>query len=192
MNTQTRQEEADNVDIADSVNEEVEKADVNFLENIIIKLGNLLSYLFLFTVAISFYEIVMRYLFNSPTKWVHESATFIGGFLFVYGGIYVLARDSHVRVVLIYDNVGETVKKYLNIFHQLMGMAFSGLLAYGAYNMAYGSWVKPWGAIQLERTGSAWDPAFPAYLKAIIFIVFCIMFVQLFLRLIAEIKSLRK
>ena len=163
----------------------------NFFDAIIIKVGNALSYLFIFTVAISFYEILLRYIFNSPTIWVHESATFIGGMLFVIGGIYVLARDKHVRVVLIYDNVSEKTKKYLNIFHHIAGLFFSGMLAYGSYQMAYDSWVKPWGDIKPETSGSAWDPAFPAYLKAIIFIIFCIMFIQFLLYFISEIKSLR-
>ena len=164
----------------------------NILDVAIQKLGNVLSYLFIFTVAISFYEILLRYIFNSPTIWVHETATFIGGFLFVYGGAYVLARDKHVRVVLIYDNVSEKAKKYLNILHHILGLFFAGTLAYGSYNMARDSWVKPWGDIIPETSGSAWDPAFPAYLKGIIFVVFCVMVIQFILYLVAEINSLIK
>lgn len=79
----------------------------NFLDRLIYQFGNLLSILFIFTVAISFYEVVMRYAFNAPTIWVHETASFIGGCLFVYGGIYALSTNKHVRVVLIYDLVSD-------------------------------------------------------------------------------------
>jgi len=62
----------------------------NRLDACIIKVGNALSLLFIFTVLISFYEVVMRYAFNAPTIWVHETASFIGGSLFVVGGLYAI------------------------------------------------------------------------------------------------------
>ncbi len=46
----------------------------------------------------------LRYFFNSPTIWAHETTTFLCGIAFVYGGLYCAARDSHIRVVLIYDH----------------------------------------------------------------------------------------
>ena len=163
----------------------------NLLDRLILRIGNLLSLLFIFTVAISFYEIVMRYIFNAPTMWVHESASFIGGSLFVVGGAYALANNKHVRVVLIYDQVSERTRHYLNIFHHLAGLAFTGMLVYGAWEITYSSWVTPFGDIRLETSGSAWDPAFPSLLKAVILVVVCIMFIQFLLHLINEVSRLK-
>lgn len=163
----------------------------NFLDRWILTVGNSLSLLFIVTVAISFYEIFMRYLFNAPTIWVHETASFIGGLLFVYGGIYTLANNKHIRVVLIYDLVSQHYKHYLNIFHHIMGLLFSGMLLFASYETAYSSWIKPWGSIQPETSGSAWDPVFPAYLKAIILLVSGLMFIQFCLHLLSEINALR-
>ena len=50
-------------------------------------------------------EVVLRYVFNSPTIWAHETTIFLCGIAFVYGGLYCAARDSHIRVVLIYDAI---------------------------------------------------------------------------------------
>ncbi|PIE46020.1 MAG: C4-dicarboxylate ABC transporter permease, partial [Gammaproteobacteria bacterium] len=72
------------------------------LDKVIEWIGEKLSVVFLLIVAITFYEVSMRYIFNSPTIWVHELAMFLGGSLFVVGGAYALANDKHVRVVLIY------------------------------------------------------------------------------------------
>ncbi len=164
----------------------------NALDRLIYKLGNMLSLLFIFTVAISFYEVLMRYLFNAPTIWVHETASFLGGCLFVYGGIYALSTNKHVRVVLIYDLVSNRVRRWLNVFHHIMGIIFSGLLSWAAYQMVQDSWFTPFGDIRLETSGSAFDPSFPALVKGMIFVTLCIMFIQFILHLLQELNGLRK
>lgn len=172
--------------------EEAEEMPINFLDKLITKISHGLSLLFIFTVVISFYEVVSRYLFNSPTIWVHETASFIGGSLFVIGGSYALATNKHVRVVLLYDNVTQKTRHILNIIHHVAGLIFSGLLIYAAYEMVMNAWLAPWGEIHLETSGSAWNPPFPALLKALILFTVCLMFVQFTLHLIYEIKQLRK
>jgi TRAP-type C4-dicarboxylate transport system permease small subunit len=164
----------------------------NRLDKWVVKMSHLLSLLFIFTVIISFYEVLSRYVFNAPTIWVHESASFIGGALFILGGAYALATDKHVRVVLIYDMVSATSRHYLNVFHHLCGLLFSGLLAYAAYQMVANSWFTPWGDVHLETSGTAWNPPFPALLKGLILLVVCLMFIQFLLHLVLEIKQLRQ
>lgn len=172
--------------------QENEQMPKNRLDKIIDKTSQLLSLLFVFTVMISFYEVVSRYLFNAPTIWVHETASFLGGSLFVIGGSYALATDKHVRVVLIYDSVSQTTRHYLNIFHHLAGLLLSGLLIYAAYQMVINSWLTPWGDIHLETSGTAWNPPFPALLKGLIFLTVITMFIQFILHLINKIQDLRK
>ncbi len=41
----------------------------NWLDVAIVRLGNVLSLMFIATALISFYEVVMRYAFNAPTIW---------------------------------------------------------------------------------------------------------------------------
>ncbi|MBJ7555795.1 TRAP transporter small permease subunit [Marinomonas spartinae] len=164
----------------------------NALDRCIYKLGNLLSLLFIFTVAISFYEVVMRYVFDAPTIWVHETASFLGGCLFIYGGIYALATNKHVRVVLIYDVVSDRTKRWLNVFHHIMGLCFTGMLSWAAYQMTKDAWLSPLGEVHLETSGSAWNPAFPALVKAMILLTIGVMFIQFLLHLIQELNGLRK
>lgn len=160
------------------------------LDKIIDWLGKKLSIIFLFIVLISFYEVFMRYLFNAPTIWVHESAAFLGGSLFVFGGAYALATDKHVRVVLFYDSVSPKTRTCLNIFHHIMGILFSMMMTWAAYLMIKDSWFAPWGEMRLETSATAWNPPFPAYLKAIIFITMLILTLQFLLRLIADTRRL--
>lgn len=176
----------------DSDTNNVAEMPQNILDKAITKISELFSLLFVITVIISFYEVASRYIFNSPTIWVHETASFIGGSLFVIGGAYALATDKHVRVVLIYDSVSQKTKHYLNIFHHLAGLLFSGLLIYAAWQTVQNSWLAPWGDIRLETSGSAWNPPFPALLKGIILLTVCLMFVQFVLHLINEIQQLKE
>lgn len=164
----------------------------NTLDKLIAKISELFSLLFVFTVIISFYEVLSRYVFDAPTIWVHETASFIGGSLFVIGGAYALATDKHVRVVLIYDSVSQKTKHYLNLFHHLAGLLFSGLLTYAAWQMVTNSWFTPWGEMRLETSGTAWNPPFPALLKGLILFTVGLMFVQFVLHLINEIKELKE
>jgi TRAP-type mannitol/chloroaromatic compound transport system permease small subunit len=164
----------------------------NLLDKCIYVTGNVLSLFFVFTVAISFYEVVMRYAFNSPTTWVHETASFIGGSLFVIGGAYALAINKHVRVVILYDMVSQRARHYLNVFHHICGLLFSGMLIFAGYSMVKNSWFNPWGELQLETSGTSWNPAYPALLKGIILLTVIIMFVQFTLHLIQEIKAIKE
>lgn len=163
----------------------------NALDRAIIRIGNTLSLLFLLTVAISFYEVVMRYVFDAPTTWVHETAAFIGGCLFVFGGVYAMASNKHVRVVLIYDNVSKRAKHYLNMVHHIVGLAFALMMAYASYITVESAWFAPWGEMRLETSGSAFNPPYPALLKAVIFITLVVLVVQFVLHMIQEIQALR-
>ncbi len=172
--------------------QEQEEQPRNILDRAIIKISNVLSGLFIFTVLISFYEVVMRYAFDAPTTWVHETASFLGGSLFIVGGIYAFAANKHVRVVLIYDSVSSQTRKYLNLIHHVVGLAFASMLAYASYSMVQESWFSPWGELRLETSGSVLNAPYPALLKGIIFVCLCILVIQFVLHLIQEIVGLGK
>ncbi len=160
------------------------------LDRVIEWLGDKMSVIFLVIVAISFYEVVMRKIFNAPTIWVHELAAHLGGFLFIFGGAYAFATDKHVRVVLLYDKATDKTRAYLNIFHHIMGIIFSVLMAWASYIKMKEAWFAPWGEFRIETTGTVWNSHLGAYLKAVIFIVMIILTIQFLLHLIVEIKRL--
>ncbi len=162
-----------------------------FLDRFIVMLGKPLAWLFWVIVAITTFEVAMRYLFNSPTYWVHELAMFIGGSLFLFGGSFALANDSHVRVVLFYDKASPKVRHYLNLFHHFMGIIFSIIMAIASYQMMIEATVTPWGDIHLETSGTAWDTVFPAILKILIFVIMIILCLQFFLKIIKEVRMLK-
>lgn len=164
----------------------------NPLDRGIIWLGKKLSLIFALIVVVSAYEIVRRYLFDSPTLWVHETVTFLGAALFVFGGLYAFATDRHVRVVLLYDAVSERVQCMLRVLHHLLGLAFCTMMIYASWFMAKKSVLAPWGDVRLETSGSAWNPPFPAYLKVLILVAIVALTVQYLLHLIRDLRQLGK
>ncbi|MDX1552532.1 MAG: TRAP transporter small permease [Marinobacter sp.] len=165
--------------------------DVGFtwLDRAIVWLGKKLSLVFALIVLVSFYEIIRRYVFDAPTLWVHETVTFAGATLFVIGGLYALATDRHVRIVLIYDAVSPRVQRWLRVVHHLLGLAFSAMLLFASWSMTKAAVLAPWGDIRLETSGSAWNPPFPALLKVIILVAVATMTLQFVLHLIRDLRG---
>ena len=142
------------------------------------KVAVVFAFGFLLSTAIILYEIVTRYAFNAPTIWVHETTTFLCGICFIFGGLYALARDRHIRVVLIYDAVPPAVRRVLDVVISIVGLITMLFFAYAAWTTASKAIFTPQGVFRLETTGSAWNPVYPGLVKLFLFIVICLMAVQ--------------
>lgn len=123
-------------------------------------------------------EVILRYLFNAPTIWAHETTIFLSGLAFVYGGLYCVSKDKHIRVVLIYDALSPRARRVLDVVISLISAAASALFAWAAWIMVGRAVFAPTGGIRFERSGSAWDPMFPALIKLFMFAIMILMAVQ--------------
>lgn len=138
--------------------------------------------------AISVYEVIARYVFDSPTFWAHETTTFLIAAIFLVGGPIALARDKHIRVRMIYDAVSPTKRRWLDIANSIIAMAFFAGLGFAAWTMAWKATHTPTGRIHFEGTGTAWNPPTPAMLKIIILLAVSVMFIQSTLHLIEAVR----
>ena len=64
-------------------NEEAKILIVRVIDSISDWLGKYLSLLFFPLVGILFLEVILRYVFDSPTLWAHETAIFLFGTIFL-------------------------------------------------------------------------------------------------------------
>ncbi len=131
-----------------------------------------------FAAAILIQEVVLRYVFNNPTVWAHETTVFLSGIAFIYGGLYVAARDSHIRVVLIYDALGPRMRRVFDFLISIVCCIASAFFAWAAWLMVERAAFRPDGSFRLERSGSAWDPVYPGLLKVFLMLVLSVMTVQ--------------
>ena len=128
--------------------------------------------------AILIQEVILRYVFNAPTIWAHETTIFLCGVAFVYGGLYCTARDRHIRVVLIYDALSPRWRRRFDVTISVISGAASAMFAWAAWTMVARAIFMPDGSFRLERSGSAWDPVFPGLSKLFLFLVLALMAVQ--------------
>jgi TRAP-type mannitol/chloroaromatic compound transport system permease small subunit len=67
------------------------------------------------SVFVYYYEVMARYIFNSPTNWVHESMFLMFGMQYMLCGAYAYKEDQHVRVDVIYAQFSRRGKAIADI-----------------------------------------------------------------------------
>lgn len=168
---------------------EVEDVAPDFFGGGVLKLGHIFAAMFLLSMAILIFEVVMRYVFNRPTIWVHETTIFLCAICFVFGGLHSVSRNGHIRVVLLYDYVGDRVRRILDIvIYTMCGLA-TGMFSVALWPTVVKSFYAPTGEFRMITSGSAWDPAYPTYLRAFLFVVLIAMTVQFALFVINALRG---
>ena len=122
-------------------------------------IGKIVSFMIPIVIGITVYEVVMRYVFNSPTIWVHETSDHLFAFSFLLGGAYTFSQGGHVKVDVLYNHFSERNKVILDICTSFFFFLFIGLLLWKGGEMA-------WESVRLlERSQTPWGPyVFQVYL----------------------------
>jgi TRAP-type mannitol/chloroaromatic compound transport system permease small subunit len=97
------------------------------------------------------YEVIVGYVFNTPTLWNFDFSLQMYGALFIMAGAYTLSTEAHVRGDVLYRlfSVKTQAKVdlalyFLFFFPGIFALAFSGLdYAYNAWMIKETSWNSP-------------------------------------------------
>ncbi len=145
--------------------------------------GELVSYLYLVAVAVTSYEVVMRYLFNAPTTWGFELTIMVCAIAYLLSGGYVTQRKAHIAITSVTERLPPSAQWWLELFGLLVGIFAIGTLAWAGFRPAV-------FAIQImERTGSAWDSPMPAIIKPLIVVGAGLIVAQLVVHLIRHLRG---
>lgn len=109
------------------------------------------AWLFLVAIAISAYEVVMRYVFTAPSAWVNETTTALCAVAFALGGAWCMAQGEHVRITFLLDRVHGRPRQALEILALVVGVVYLGGLGYALIGQASDA-VWRFGA------GGRWTP----------------------------------
>ena len=142
----------------------------------VMRIGNVMSIIFAVVVCIAFYEVIMRYAFNAPTSWVHETTTFLVSLCLLYGGVYCYAADRHIAMVFIVQRFGQKFQWYAKFIVNNLTLLFVSMLLHGAYFSATDAFYKPNGKFHMQTSGSILDSPFPALSKAFLLVCCTILF----------------
>ncbi|MGM0701499.1 MAG: TRAP transporter small permease subunit [Pseudomonadota bacterium] len=161
----------------------------NALDRIVTRGGRGAAWLVLLAMGISVVEVFMRYAFNAPTSWVHETVVFLIAMIFALGGPAAMARNGHIRVRVLYDSVGPRLRHWLDRFNDLVTLGFCLTMSYAAFHLFWNASHNPLGEWQLERSGTSWNPPFPALIKGMILFALVLMTLQASLHLIQSLRA---
>ena len=131
-------------------------------------------------VAAMMCEVVLRYVFNSPTLWANELSLWMAGIVYLFAGLYAMRERAHIRVTVVYDSLPRKVQLVLDAIGTLVVVAFAVALIAGAWTAVYNT-VARW-----ETFGTKWDPPIPATVKPLILIVTALIAVQAVSNFIAD------
>lgn len=126
----------------------------------------------LMTFGVS-YEVVVRYVFNSPTPWSLDVSYIMYGTLFMVGGAYTLSRNGHVRGDFLYRLWKPQTQAKLDLLLYIL-FFFPGVTALVLSGWKYSS--RSWGYTEVSVNSPAGIPIFQ--FKSIIVLAGILLFIQ--------------
>lgn len=108
----------------------------------------LIAIVMAFTVA---YEVVMRYLFASATRWSTSLNLYLLIFFTFLGGAYTGLTEGHVRVDIMYIRFSHKWRAIIGIFITALSLFFIIYLTISCAQVAYRSYEMGLRSIQAMR-----------------------------------------
>ncbi len=98
--------------------------------------GELVAYWAVLAVFAYYYEVVGRYVFNSPTNWVHESMFLMFGMQYMLAGAYAYRDETHVRVDIVYSHLSRRGRAICDIITSVFFFMFTGTMLVTGWRFA--------------------------------------------------------
>ena len=106
------------------------------IEWVNVKAGEYVAYWAVISVFVYYYEVVARFLFNSPTNWVHESMFLMYGMQYMISGAYAYREDQHVRVDVVYTHLSPRGKAIADIVSSVFFFIFTLTMLWTGWRFA--------------------------------------------------------
>jgi TRAP-type mannitol/chloroaromatic compound transport system permease small subunit len=108
----------------------------DWIDRLNTRAGEYVAYWAVIAVFVYYYEVLARYVFNSPTNWVHESMFLMFGMQYMISGAYAYREDQHVRVDVIYTKFSPRGKAMADIFTSVFFFIFTITMAWTGWRFA--------------------------------------------------------
>ncbi|MCU7812125.1 MAG: TRAP transporter small permease subunit [Candidatus Thiodiazotropha sp. (ex Notomyrtea botanica)] len=102
--------------------------------------GEFVAYWSVIAVFVYYYEVIARYVFNSPTNWAHESMFLMFGMQYLIAGGFVLREGAHVRVDVIYNYLSKRGKAIVDVMTSIFFFIFMCTLLVTGWIFFYDSY----------------------------------------------------
>jgi len=141
-------------------------------------LGLSVAHFYFVCALLTAYEVVLRYVFNSPTLWAFEVVMVICACAWALSGGYVTMRRSHIGITVLYQYTKGWVRWWLDLFIMVVSLASMLILAYAVWGMVHES------VMQTERSGTSFNSPEPMIIKIALFSGVCVYALQVLANLV--------
>ena len=135
--------------------------------------GRTVSWLSLFLVLVTFFVVVLRYVFDSGSIALQEVSTYLHASVFLTGMAYTMQHNAHVRVDIFYARFSKQTKAWVDLF----GAVFF-LLPFMLF-ISWISWqyiVDSWSVLEGSREAGGLPGVF--ILKSLILVMTSLLSLQ--------------
>jgi TRAP-type mannitol/chloroaromatic compound transport system permease small subunit len=108
----------------------------DWIDRISSKAGEYVAYWAVISVFAYYYEVTARFVFNSPTNWVHESMFLMFGMQYMLSGAYAYREDQHVRVDVFYSKFSVRGKAIADIISSVFFFIFTLTMLWTGWRFA--------------------------------------------------------
>lgn len=115
------------------------------------KSGLFVSFWTINAVVFYFFGVIMRYVFDMPTIWVHEASFLLLGMQYMLAGAFAMLHGAHVRVDVMYNMLPPRGRIGLDIFTSMFLFLFALILLATSWTFFKDSYamnettVETWG-----------------------------------------------
>jgi TRAP-type C4-dicarboxylate transport system permease small subunit len=142
-----------------------EKGKVTIVDRAVLILSHASMLLILLGVVITFFEVVARYVFNSPTSWVYGKTLWLGAVIYLVSGAYAMQRRSHISITTIYNTVPAWLRMSFDYLALFVIVVYSTLMVVGGSELAIAAFLE-W-----IRHGRVLDLPIPGTIKPLVLIM---------------------
>ena len=108
----------------------------DLIERVNTAIGTYVAYWAVVAVFVYYYEVMARFMFNSPTNWVHESMFLMFGMQYMLSGAYAYREDQHVRVDVVYSHFSPRGKAIADIISSVFFFIFALTMLWTGWRFA--------------------------------------------------------
>ena len=95
---------------------------LNFVDHISKFLGLAVAQLYLLCALITCFEVISRYVFDSPTQWAFEAVMVLCASAWMLSAGYITLHKRHIGITVIYIMMDKAKQWYLDLFAYIIGL----------------------------------------------------------------------
>jgi TRAP-type mannitol/chloroaromatic compound transport system permease small subunit len=140
-----------------------------------------MSYVILAMILMTVYEVISRFVFQSPTIWAHKITAQTFGFYMIMAGGYAVLLKAHIRVDVLWSRLSPRKRAIVDLCTFTLAFLFITMLLYRVGIFAWQS------TLIMERSYPPFSlPVWP--LKLVMILGVSLLFLQLIAKYIRDLR----